>query len=108
HHIEALNRAGLEQIEPLALWNALDHIDEDDIGEFLIGNSQRAIRADISGAYHRDFLSQSKLLLEKGDLKNSIITTGLAIGALRNCEETETGLFRTRRNPARPRSRISV
>jgi hypothetical protein len=48
----------LEQVKPLTLRNALYHVHEDDIGEFLIGNAHRAVRADVSGAHNCDFLSQ--------------------------------------------------
>ena len=56
--IVALNGTGLEQIEPLALRNAFHDVHQDDIGEFLIGDAQRAIRADVSGAHNCDFFSQ--------------------------------------------------
>ena len=62
-HVVALDRAGLEQVQSLALRDAFHHVHQHHIGEFLIGNSQGAIGADISGAYNRDFLSQGKLLL---------------------------------------------
>ena len=64
--VVALDRAGLQQVEPLALRNTFDHVDQNDIGQFLVGNAQRAIRADISGAHNRDFLSQNRLLLSGG------------------------------------------
>ena len=67
HDVVALDRAGLEQIEPLALRNALHDVDEDDIGEFLVGNAHRAIRADVSGAHNGDFLSQNRLLYMLGN-----------------------------------------
>src|ERR1035438_2064162 len=35
--------------------------------EFLVGNPHRAIGADVTGAYNRDFLSQDRLLLNRGD-----------------------------------------
>jgi hypothetical protein len=50
----------LEQVEPLTLGDAFDHVHQDHIGEFLIGNSQRTIGADISGADDRDFFSQGR------------------------------------------------
>ena len=65
HHVIALNRAGLQQVERLTLRNAFHHVDQDDIGKFFIGNAQRAIRADISGAHNRDFLSQNQLLCDR-------------------------------------------
>ena len=68
-HVVALHRAGLQQIEPLTLRNALHHVDQDDIGQFLIGDPHRAIRADVSGAHNRDFLSHNKTPLDGRDLK---------------------------------------
>ena len=62
HYVVALNRTGLQQVESLTLRNALYHVHQDDIGEFLIRNAQRAIRADIAGAYNGNLLSQSMLL----------------------------------------------
>ena len=56
--VVALDGAGLEQIEPLTLRNALYDVHQDDIGEFLIGNAHRAIGADVTSAHNRDFLSQ--------------------------------------------------
>jgi hypothetical protein len=45
------------------LRNTLYDVHQDDIGEFLVGNTHRAIGADVTGAYNRDFLSQDRLLL---------------------------------------------
>ena len=74
HHVVALDRPGLQQVEPFALRNALHHVHQDDVGEFLIRNAQRAVRADVAGAHNCDFLSQIKLLQET-EFCNSIITT---------------------------------
>ena len=49
-----------------ALRNALDDVHQDDVGEFLIGNAQRAIRADVAGAHNGDFLSHEFLILILG------------------------------------------
>ena len=58
HHVVALNRAGLQEVETFTLRNTLHDVHQDDIGEFLVRNAQRAIRADVSGAHNGDFLSQ--------------------------------------------------
>ena len=42
--------------------HALDHVDQNDVGQFLIGDAHRAIGADVAGAHNRNFLSQCKLL----------------------------------------------
>ena len=60
--IVSLHGPGFEQVEPLALGNALHYVHQDDIGEFLIRDAQCAIGAHVSGAHNRDFLSQGKLL----------------------------------------------
>ena len=62
--VVALDRPGLQQVEPLALRNAFDHVHQNDIGQFLIRDAQRAIGADVSGAYNRNFFSQRNALLE--------------------------------------------
>ena len=55
----------LEEVETFPLRNTLHDVHQDDIGEFLVGNAQRAIRADVSGAHNGDFLSQGWLLLRR-------------------------------------------
>jgi hypothetical protein len=62
----------LEQIEPLTLGDAFNHVHQDYIGEFLIGNSQCTIGADVSGAHDRDFFSQGRDSF-LGEIGNPII-----------------------------------
>jgi hypothetical protein len=52
----------LQQIESFALRNSLHHVYQDDVGQFLVGNAQRAISAHVPSAHNGDFLSQNKLL----------------------------------------------
>ena len=70
--IVTLDRTGLEQIEPLTLGDAFDHVHQDYIGEFLIGNSQCTIGSDVSGANDRDFFSQGRHSFF-GKMRNPII-----------------------------------
>jgi hypothetical protein len=59
-----LHRSGLQQIQALALWHAFDHIDENDVRQFLVGNTQGTIGADVSGAYYGHFFTQESSFLE--------------------------------------------
>jgi hypothetical protein len=57
---EALDRPTLAEIQRLALRNALDHVEQDDVAQLADGGqvSQRA--ADIAGADQRDFLASHR------------------------------------------------
>jgi len=55
HDVIAFDWAGFEQVQALALRHAFHDVDEHDIGEFLIGDAQRAVGADIAGAYDGNF-----------------------------------------------------
>ena len=56
-NVIALNGAGLQDVQAFALRHALDDVDQNDVGQFLIGNAHSAVRADISGAYNGYFFS---------------------------------------------------
>jgi hypothetical protein len=47
----------LEDIEALALRHAFDNVDEDNVGELLIGDTNGAVRADISCPNHGDLFA---------------------------------------------------
>ena len=56
--VVAFDRAGFEQVESLALRNAFHDVHQHDVGQFLVGDAQGAIRADVAGAHYSDFFSQ--------------------------------------------------
>ena len=49
-----------------ALRNAFDDVHQHDVGEFLIGDAQRAIRADIAGAHNGTFFRTDSSSLSVG------------------------------------------
>ena len=52
--VETLDRRGLRDIEALALGNALDDVEEDDVAELLQPGEERERAADLTGADQRD------------------------------------------------------
>ena len=64
-HIDviALHRPGLQQVEPFALRNAFHDVHEDDVGQFLVGDANCTVRADVTGAHNGDLVSQVRILL---------------------------------------------
>src|SRR5204862_666631 len=52
--IVAMDGAGLQQVERLALRHAFDHVDEDDVAELLLDRVLRDAGADVAGADHGD------------------------------------------------------
>ena len=55
--VEAVDRAGLRDVERLALGNALDDVEQDDVAQFLLRREVSEGAADHSGADERDFLA---------------------------------------------------
>jgi hypothetical protein len=53
------NGHGLQKIERLALRNALDHVDQRHVGQFLGRNPVRGSGAHVPSADNRNFLSHS-------------------------------------------------
>ena len=56
-HVEALDWARLDEVEPFALWDAFDHVHHYHVGQLPSGDAQGAIGADIAGAHNRYFSS---------------------------------------------------
>jgi len=59
HHVISLNRPGFQEIEAFTLWNTVHNVHQHYVCEFLIGNPQSAIRADIPGAHDCDFFRKA-------------------------------------------------
>ena len=55
--VALLDGHGLEQVERFALGNALDDIDQDDVGQFLGGNPVGGSGADVAGSDDAYFLT---------------------------------------------------
>src|SRR3546814_1453364 len=55
--VEARDRADLRQVERLALRHAFDHVEQDDVAEFLLRGEQRQRPADIPGFDKSDLLA---------------------------------------------------
>ena len=55
--VEAFDRAALRQVERLALGNALDDVEQDDVAQFLLRGEMGERAADIAGADQRDLLA---------------------------------------------------
>ena len=51
------DRSGLREVETLALRQAVDDVDEDDVGEAGLGDALRGRRADIPGADDGDLVA---------------------------------------------------
>ena len=64
--VEALDRAALRQIERLALRHALDHVEQDDVAEFLLRGEMGERAADVAGADQRDLLAGHEHSLARG------------------------------------------
>ena len=63
-HVALLDGHGLEQVERLALGDAFDDVDQDDIGQFLGGDPVGGSGAYVAGADNADFLPHDFSLFE--------------------------------------------
>ena len=52
-HVEAFDGAGLEKVQPFALRNAFQDVNQDDVGELFVREPVRNRRSDVSRAHHR-------------------------------------------------------
>src|ERR1019366_8018117 len=52
-----LDRHGFEQVETFALWDTFDDVDENDIGQFLRGDSVRCGSAHVPRPYYCHFMT---------------------------------------------------
>ena len=64
----ALYRAGLGQIEALALRHSLDYVNENDVGEFLAGDLECATGSNVASSDDCNFLSH--ISPQKGAVSN--------------------------------------
>jgi len=56
--VVALDGPRLQQVEPFALRDAFHDVHEDNVAQFLLSRPDGAISADVTGADHRNFVSQ--------------------------------------------------
>ena len=64
--VEALDGAGLAEVEPLAAGNAFDDVEQDDVAEFLEADEMSKRSADHASADQRDFGARHCRLLLDG------------------------------------------
>ena len=55
--VVAFHRPGLQNVQPLALRNALHDVHQNNVRQLFSGDTQRAIRADVAGSHNSDFFS---------------------------------------------------
>ncbi len=61
--VDALDGARLSHVEALALRDALGNVDENNVGEFLVGQEHCTGRAYVAGADDGDFLTHDSSLI---------------------------------------------
>src|SRR5262249_40399461 len=69
--ISLFDRHGLEEVKALALWHAVDDVDQDDIGELFRGDPMSSRRAHVSRTYNADFLAHDKAFSGHGSSRIS-------------------------------------
>ncbi len=58
--VPLLDGHGLQEVQRLALRDAFDDVDEDDVSKLFGRNPVSGRRADVAGAYDGDFLAQDE------------------------------------------------